>query len=274
MLNGSEAFYLAAVGKETTLEATSDWPDPSFQGAWLPVTREVGADGFAARWSVPFLGRNTPSAWIAAAQQPAPTPGPHAVAVATAAGMMERALPYPVIAAPADAVGQASFGVHLATPVDTYRMAERSAKYASLFLVLTFGTLWLFEVLAGVRLHAVQYLLVGGAMCLFYLLETSLAEHVGFGPAYVLASVGVVGLIAAYAMAVLQRAGRAAIVGGILVVLYGYLYVLLTNQDYALLAGSLGLFAALGAVMFLTRRVDWSAVGGRIAAVAGVAAER
>ena len=143
-------------------------------------------------------------------------------------------------------------------------MAERSAKYATLFLLLTFGTLWLFEVLAGVRVHSVQYLLVGAAMCLFYLLETSLAEHLGFGFAYTLASTGIVGLISAYAGAVLGRTRRAGIVGAVLVALYGYLYVLLTNQDYALLSGSIGLFAALGAVMFLTHRVEWGDVGRRI----------
>lgn len=236
-LNGSEAFYLAAAGKDTTLSARSDWPDPSFQGSWLPSEREVGADGFSASWQVPNLGRNF-------AQQG--TESPEASA----------------------AMSCANFGVRLDTPVDTYRMAERSAKYATLFLALTFGTLWLFEVLAGVRVHSVQYLLVGAAMCLFYLLETSLAEHLGFGPAYVLASSGVVGLIAAYAAAVLGRTRRAGVVGGVLVSLYGYLYVLLTNQDFALLAGSVGLFAALGAVMFLTRRVEWGDVGERFSEVA------
>ncbi len=237
-LNGSEAFYLAAAGKDTALTASSDWPHPSFQGAWLPSERELGPDGFSAQWRVPHLGRGVPNAG---------EEGPEAQ----------------------EAMSHASFGLRLVTPVDSYRMAERSAKYATLFLVLTFGTLWLFEVLAAVRVHSVQYLLVGAAMCLFYLLETSLAEHLGFGLAYILASSGVVGLIAAYATAVLGRTRRAGVVGGVLVALYGYLYVLLTNQDFALLAGSVGLFAALAAVMFLTRRVAWDEVGRKITEAAG-----
>jgi inner membrane protein len=229
-LNGSEAFYVAAAGKDTLLRASSNWPDPSFQGAWLPNQREIGPDGFTAEWRVPNLGRNLAQIGL--------EDGSASVAMA-----------------------ESSFGLRLATPVDTYRMAERSAKYATLFLLLTFGTLWLFEILAGARVHSVQYLLVGGAMCLFYLLETSLAEHIGFGVAYILASAGVIGLIAAYAAAVLGGTRRAGVLGGVLVALYGYLYVLLTNQDYALLAGSIGLFLALGAVMFLTRRVKWGDVG-------------
>ena len=226
-LNGSEAFYLAAAGKDTALVASSDWPHPSFQGAWLPSQRELGPDGFSAQWRVPHLGRGVPNAGVE---------GPEAQ----------------------EAMSHASFGLRLATPVDSYRMAERSAKYATLFLLLTFGTLWLFEVLAGVRLHSVQYLLVGAAMCLFYLLEIPLAEHLGFGFAYVLASTGIVGLISAYAGAVLGRTRRAGIVGAVLVALYGYLYVLLRNESYALLAGSVGLFLSIALVMYLTRKVNWN----------------
>lgn len=232
-LRGSDALALVPLGRETEAVLRADWPDPSFQGAWLPTDHEIDAEGFTARWRIPFLGR----------------------------GFAQR---FPADALEPTAFETTRFGVELATPVDPYRMAERSAKYAALFLLLTFGTLWLFEVLADVRIHPVQYLLVGAAMCLFYLLELSLAEHLGFGVAYVLASVGVVGLIGAYAAAVLRRAGRAAAVAGVVAALYGYLFVLLTNEAYALLAGSLGLFAALALVMFLTRRVDWDALGRRI----------
>lgn len=247
-LNGSESFHLAPVGEDTVLTATSDWPDPSFQGAWLPAQREVRPDGFEATWRVPALGRNVAQRWIE---------------VGTPAAAAEVG-----ITTPAAELHANRFGVRFATPVDPYRMAERSAKYATLFLALTFGTLWLFEVLAGVRVHSVQYLLVGAAMCLFYLLETSLAEHLGFGRAYVLASSGVIGLIATYTAVVLGTRRRSGVVGGVLVALYGYLFVLLTNQDAALLAGSLGLFAALALVMFLTRGVDWNALGQRLTEVA------
>jgi inner membrane protein len=138
-------------------------------------------------------------------------------------------------------------------------MAERSVKYAFLFIVLTFTAVWLMEVLAGVRVHAIQYLLLGAALCLFYLLELSLAEHIGFAAAYALASVAVVAMIGSYGLAILGTRRRALLVACGVAALYGYLYVLLANEDYALLLGSVGLFAALGAVMYATRRVDWYA---------------
>jgi len=194
----------------------------------------VTDEGFQARWNIPLLGRGFPQRFLS-------KPGTKGPAIAGAAT-----------------------GVNLLTPVDPYRMAERSVKYAKFFLALTFRTPWLFEVLVGVRIHAIQYLLMGAAMCLFYLLELSLAEHIGFGPSYALASVGVIGLLLAYSFAVLQRSGRAAAVGAVLATLYGYLFVLLTNEEYALLSGSLGLFAGLAGVMYLTRAVDWGALQDRI----------
>jgi inner membrane protein len=148
-------------------------------------------------------------------------------------------------------------------PVDHYRMAERSVKYAGLFILLTFATVWLIEVLAGVRVHPIQYLLLGGALCLFYLLELSLSEHLGFPAAYAVASVAVIGMVAAYGAVVLRSRRRALVVAAGVALLYAYLYLLLMNEDYALLIGSVGLFAILGAIMFATRRVDWYAGGGR-----------
>jgi inner membrane protein len=136
-------------------------------------------------------------------------------------------------------------------------MAERSVKYASLFILLTFATLWLFEVRAGVRVHPIQFLMLGGALCLFYLLLLSLSEHMAFAPAYVLASVSVVGMVAAYGVVVLKGISRALAVGLGVAVLYGYLFVLLVNEDYALLMGSIGLFLILALIMYATRRVDW-----------------
>jgi inner membrane protein len=117
-------------------------------------------------------------------------------------------------------------------------MSQRSVKYQILFLLLTFATLWLFEVLSKVRIHPVQYLLVGAAMCLFYLLELSLSEHCGFILAYIIASAAVIALVTLYSAAMLKTGARAAIVGLVVTLLYIYLYVLLMIEDYALLAGS------------------------------------
>jgi len=228
-LNGSSGLYFTPVGEQTTVTVDSNWPSPSFQGNWLPGEHSIGADGFRARWQIPFLGRNQAPAWTSAS--------PHTLSD----------------------LGDAAFGVDLVTPVDAHRMSERSVKYARLFVLLTFGVIWLIEVLTGVRVHPIQYLLIGGALCTFYLLELSLAEHLGFATAYLLAGTAVVGLVGLYAAVALRGWSRALAVGCTIGGLYGYLYVLLTNEDYALLLGSLGVFAAVAVTMLLTRKVDWYA---------------
>lgn len=227
-LNGSGAVFLAPFGKQTTVNLQSDWPHPSFQGNWLPSERTVTDRGFEATWSIPFLGRGYPQRWTT---QTAPS-----------------------------STSPSRFGLTLATPVDPYRMVDRSVKYAILFVGLTFITLWLYEVLSGLRIHTLQYLLLGAGMCLFYLLVLSLSEHLGFGPAYVLAAASTVVLLACYSLSVLGKPRGAALMALILGLLYGYLYILLRNQDYALLVGSLGLFLALAVTMVLTRHLDWRAL--------------
>lgn len=231
-LNGSGGLRVAPFGRNTVVALESDFGDPSFQGAWLPAERSVSDAGFQARWSIPFLGRDYPQAWTS-----------------------ERDMSRPI--------ETSRFGVELGSPVDHYRMTDRSVKYAVMFILLTFAAVWLMEVLAGVRVHPIQYLLLGAALCVFYLLELSLSEHLGFPVAYALASAAVIGMVATYSRAVLGRAGRAVVVGVGVAALYVYLYFLLMNEDYALLIGSVGLFLILGAIMFATRRVDWFAVGAR-----------
>ena len=233
VLNGSLALSFAPFAKQTDVELAARAENPSFQGNWLPTEREIGSEAFTARWSIPFLGRNYPQAWT---QRDA---GESLVKT----------------------IKSSRFGVGFVNPVDHYRMAERSVKYAGLFILLTFATVWLVEVLAGLRVHPIQYLLLGGALCLFYLLELSLAEHLGFTTAYAIASTAIVGMIAGYAKVVLHRHSRAALVGTGVAGLYGYLYVLLNNEDHALVIGAIGLFGILGAIMYATRRVDWYAVG-------------
>jgi len=229
-LNGSIGAYFVPVGETTNVDLRSNHPSPSFQGGWLPGRRNVGGSGFSARWSIPSLGRNYGQAWDASSDMQS---------------LLDRS----------------RFGVDLIEAVDEYHMAERSTKYASLFIALTFAAIWLTEVLAGLRVHPIQYLMLGAALCLFYLLELSLSEHVGFHRAYTLASCAVVLMLAANCATVLRRLSRAGRVGLEAVALYAFLYVLLTNEDYALLIGSMGLFAILALAMFLTRKVDWYAVG-------------
>ena len=225
-LNGSAGVSLTPFGRTTTVELTSNYPHPSFQGNWLPSRRAVTDSGFEAEWSIPFLGRNYAQAWKAETSM-------------------------------SEVIDTSRFGVDLINPVDHYRMASRSVKYAGLYILLTFASVWLIEVLSRIRVHPIQYVLLGGALCLFFLLELSLSEHLGFPLAYALASLLVIAMIGAYCWVVLQHLGRALVVGGGVTTLYLYLYVLLMNEDYALLIGSVGLFVILAGIMYATRRVDW-----------------
>jgi inner membrane protein len=227
-LNGSLRADLVPFGQSTVVEMRGNTGHPSFQGNWLPTERSVSSGAFQARWNISFLGRSYPQAW-------------------TSDTSMK------------DPIAASRFGVELKDPVDHYHMAERSVKYAGLFILLTFATVWLIEVLAGVRVHAIQYLMLGGALTLFYLLELSLSEHLGFPVAYIVASAAVIAMVGAYGVVALRRPSRAMVVATGVTLLYAYLYLLLMNEDYALLIGSVGLFAILGAIMYATRRVDWYA---------------
>ena len=229
-LAGSASLRVAPTGQATAVEVTGDWPHPSFRGAWLPAERELRDDGFSAEWHISHLGRGFPQSW--------------------------RGTTY------GKEIETASVGVDLLTPVDPYRQSERSLKYSLLFLALTFGVAWLFEVLGGARLHLAHYTLIGAAMCLFYLLELALSEHIGFPAAYALAAALVVVTNGAYARSLLAPR-RAALLAGVLCVLYAGIYVLLQLDDHALLAGAGALFLILAAIMYATRAVDWHAAGSK-----------
>lgn len=234
-LQGSESLTFAPLGVETRVDLRSPWSHPSFAGAFLPESRDVSPRGFTARWRVSHFGRNTPQHWRSEGLD---------------------------LAALKSALASSSFGVLFFQPADHYQQATRSVKYAVLFVGLTFGAFFLFEVLAGLRLHPLHYLLVGFALALFYLLLVSLSEQIGFGAAYAAAAAATVALVSAYSARILARSRRALVIGGLLAALYGYLYVLLRVEDFALLLGSLALFALLSLTMYVTRNVDWWSAGG------------
>ncbi len=229
-LNGSGALRFAPVGRQTRVQLTSPWPDPKFNGAFLPSQRTVGPAGFTADWEVSYYGRPYPQQW--SSQETVP----------------------PFKAA---AVEASLFGVELLTPVDGYRHIERAIKYGVLFIALVFTAFFLFEMLARVRVHPFQYTLVGAALCLFYLAVLALSEVASFGVAYLAGAAAATGLIVGYSAHALGSRGRALLIGGELTAIYGCLYVILQLQDYALLFGTAGLFLALGIVMFVTRKFDW-----------------
>jgi inner membrane protein len=230
-LRGSEALRLLPLGELTQARLASSWPSPGLVGASLP-DHEIRADGFSADWDVPYYGRGFAQQWRSGEAQPA-------------------SLWH-------DGAQAGAFGVSLVRPANPYQQTERAVKYAVLFIALTFTTVFLLELLSPVRLHPVHYLLVGFALCLFYLLLLALSEHLGLGRAYALAAGAVVAQVTLYARAVLAGGGRAAVLGAALAALYAWLYTLLRAEDFALLLGACGLFAVLAAVMFLTRRLDWA----------------
>ncbi len=226
LVNGSKGAFFAPVAARTQVRLDSDWPHPSFQGHWLPRERTVTDSGFQAEWSIPSIGSNYRQRWTSDSKVVPLTQFP-------------------------------TFGVNLISPINPYRMIQRSLKYELLFLFVPFLVMWMLEVMGRSRIHAIHYSLVGAAICMFYLLLLSLSEHVSFGLAYALSSAAIVALLTGYGRAILGGTLGGVTLGTVTAVLYGFLFVVLNNEDYALLMGSTGLFLLLAAVMFLTRRVDW-----------------
>jgi len=229
-VNGSGSLFVTPVGTNNQSAFSSNWPDPSFGGAYLPKSQTVSTDGFEANWSVSFYGRSYPQAWTSK--------------------MNSVSFNHSVVA-------DSAYGVRFLNLVDNYRTTERTIKYGLLFFVLTFSVYFLFEVVLKFRIHVFQYLLVGSALCLFYLAVLALSEFLAFGSAYAAGAAGCTLLITLYSLAVLRRLNRACLVGLGVAALYLFLFVILQMQDYSLLVGTIGLFIALAAIMFATRKVDW-----------------
>lgn len=226
-LNGSSELTFAPVARQTIVELTSDWRDPSFMGAFLPNDRVLNPAAFAARWQIPHLARSVPQSW-SLSEQP-----------------LERMKNY-------------AFGVRFVVPVDFYQLVTRAAKYAMMFLATAFMAVFLLEISARRSVHPVQYLFVGLSMIFFYVLLLSFAEQIGFLRAYLIAATATGGLISVYVAKVQQSLVKGAVMAGVLFLLYGLLYMILQLEDYALIAGAIAGFAMLAIVMFATLNVDWS----------------
>lgn len=237
-LLGTEQLSVVPVGADTQVKLSSNWPHPSFGGQFLPLARQLSAHGFEASWRVSSLA-STAQQDVAqrkaacATAEDANTPGPRTCAEA--------------------------FGVTFVDPGNTYALSDRATKYGLLFIGLTFLAVGLFEFMKALRVHPIQYLLVGAAMSIFYLLLVSLSEHLPFEIAYASAATACVLLLTFYAGHILQGFSRGVPFGSGIAVLYGMLFVLLKIEQTALLVGAVALFAVLAVVMTLTRRVDWYA---------------
>src|SRR5205807_705504 len=160
------------------------------------------------------------------------------------------------------AINESLFGAEFLSILDSYRYVERAIKYGVLFLVLVFTTFFLFEMTARQKIHPLQYLMVGAALCLFYLLLLSISEFIGFGLAYLIAAVASALLITWYCQFFLGGGVRTLMIGAGLAGIYTFLYITLRQQDYALLMGAIALFIVLAVVMYVTRKIDWYARDG------------
>jgi inner membrane protein len=225
-LKGSESISFSLMGRETTISLTSPWQSPKFIGPFLPVEHTITNSGFIAEWRITSFGRSYPQ-----------TSNIETIDF--------------------NKVLESAVGVDLYEQVDLYTQILRSVKYAILFIAVTFLAFFLFETLTKIRIHPIQYLLIGMALALFYLLLLSFAEHIGFLYAYAIATFMTTSLISLYSAKVLAVKKRAFIIFALLIVLYGYLYFVLHQEDYALLFGSSLFFTLLAVVMYLTRNIDW-----------------
>ncbi len=225
-LRGSQYLYFTPVGKETILSITSNWGTPSFDGAFLPNNRKIESTGFSANWKVLHLNRNYPQSWLNSDFS----------------------------------VDESAFGVLLYVPVDNYTKTDRSIKYAILFIALTFLIFFFLELLNNNSIHPLQYILIGFALCIFYVLLLSISEQLYFNFAYLIASIMTIGLITWYSRSILKDKKLAYLVGGNLIILYGFIFTILQLEDYALLIGSLGLFLILAIVMYFSRKIDWKGI--------------
>lgn len=228
-LAGTGQIGFVPLADSNLVTLTSPWPHPRFDGDFLPRQRTVGADGFEARWSVPALSTRAQQQFLSQGK--------------------ERA-------------AMDSFSVSLGNPVDVYRLSDRATKYGLMFIVLTFAAFFVLEMVKRWRIHPMQYLMIGAALVLFFLLLLSLSEQVGFLLAYLAASAACIALLTHYLRHVLGGWRPALGISGLLVALYGVLYGILQSEDNALMLGSLLLFGVLAAVMVATRRIDWYSVMG------------
>lgn len=242
-LRGTESFAMRPYGHHNELRLRSPWPHPKFQG--MSPRHDIDEDGFRATWQVAGI----------------------------ATGAQQQYRRHPALATPEPSVhgrtGDAwapapdSASVALLDPVNPYLQADRATKYGVLFVMLTFVGFFMFELVTQLRIHPIQYALVGLALAIFFLLLVALSEHVVFGLAYVAASVACIGLIGFYLSAVLRSRARGAGFAAMLAALYAALYGLLVSEDNALVLGAGLLFAILAALMVATRRIDWYQVSAR-----------
>lgn len=224
-LKGSKSIDFLPLGKTTSVELGSNCTTPSFTGNFLPSNRNVTNNGFTCDWKVVQVNRNYPQVILGNAYS--------------------------------REINNSSFGVNVLIPLQHYQKSMRAVKYAVLIILLTFVVNFFVEMIQKKDIHPVQYLLIGLALCLFYSLLVSLSEHTSFTIAYIIAALMTDGLITCYLAGVLKIKKTALAIGGLLLLLYAFIFVLMQLESYALLAGSIGLFVLLAVLMHFSQKIEW-----------------
>ncbi|MCW9038236.1 cell envelope integrity protein CreD [Altibacter sp.] len=224
-INGSESLKFIPVGKKTTAVMDSDWHSPSFDGRYLPDdgTKEISKTGFHADWQVFQINRQFEQEFYN--------------------GMPD--------------LSEFGFGTNFIIPVDEYQKSERTAKYGFMVIGLTLLVFLLIQIVSKIYIHPFQYVMIGLALVMFYTLLISISEHSSFLKAYAIAGVAVLALITLYSRAILSGFKFPLLVCASLASLYGFIYVIIQLESYALLVGSIGLFVILAIIMFASRKIDW-----------------
>lgn len=222
-VKGSQRLNFVPVGKSTSVHLKGPWGNPSFDGQFIPETRVVDESSFTAQWNVSHFNRPFSQQWKGLSA----------------------------------ALTQTDFGLRLLVPVEQYQKSMRTAKYSHLIVILTFVALFLLELTQKLRIHAFQYTLIGAALVIYYTLLLSFSEQVGYTWAYVIATVATVALIAMYASSFLKQFRLVVLLTTLMSVYYTFIYVIMVQQDYALLLGSIGLFVVVAALMYFSRNISW-----------------
>ena len=222
-LKGSHRLSFNPTGKTTTAQLKGPWGDPSFDGEFLPENRAVTENGFSAQWKILHFNRPFAQEW-------------------TERGMK---------------LSGSEFGVKLIIPVDQYQKSIRTSKYGQLIIILTFVALFLVEITRKIRIHPFQYILIGAALIIYYTLLISFSEQVGYNVAYWIATVATVGLISFYSFSFFHTRQLVILFCSLLVIFYSFIFIIVLQQDFSLLLGSIGLFLIVGSLMYFARKVKW-----------------
>jgi inner membrane protein len=223
LLRGSEELSFIPVGKSTEVKINSTWNNPSFTGSYLPSKREIAAGGFNSTWKINHFNRDYPQNWDNKNYEIFPS----------------------------------SFGVKLLMPIDEYQKTMRTSKYGIMIIILTFVSFFMIEIFSKKVIHPIQYSLIGLSLILFYSILLSISEYMIFQYSYLISAVMVIILIGFYVKSIYSNLKIGAIISLLLLIFYGFMYVILQLQDYSLLLGNIALFIILALIMFITRKINW-----------------